>query len=90
MPKERHQPQIAPAVQKPMNVVARSVEDIVGTYQDLTIYRYVQLDDDRMFIFESVAVERTPGVYHADETDSTYIIVDKCLLYREVQVELDK
>ena len=67
-------------------VVARSVNDIVGTYKDLKIYRNVQLDDGRVFTFESVAVEQTPGVYHADDPSKKYIIVDKYLLYREVPV----
>lgn len=67
-------------------VVARSVNDIVGTYKDLKIYRNVQLDDGRVFTFESVAVEQMPGVYHADDPSKKYIIVDKYLLYREVPV----
>jgi hypothetical protein len=71
--------------QKPMMVVKRSVNDMIGTYDDNKIYRYVQLDDGRNFIFESIAVEKSPGVYHADSSDN-YIIVDKCLLYREVKI----
>ena len=67
-------------------VVARSVNDVVGTYKDLKIYRNVQLDDGRVFTFESVAVEQMPGVYHADDPSKKYIIVDKYLLYREVPV----
>ena len=69
-----------------LNVVARSVNDVVGTYKDLKIYRTVQLDDGRMFTFESVAVEQKPGDYHADDPSKKYIIVDKCLLYREIPV----
>lgn len=69
-----------------LNVVARSVNDVVGTYKDLKIYRTVQLDDGRIFTFESVAVEQEPGVYHADDPSKKYIIVDKCLLYREIPV----
>lgn len=69
-----------------LNVVARSVNDVVGTYKDLKIYRTVQLDDGRLFTFESVAVEQEPGVYHADDLSKKYIIVDKCLLYREIPV----
>lgn len=68
-----------------MMVVKRSVNDIVGVYKDVTIYLYIELDDGRQFIYESIAVEKTPGVYHADSTDN-YIIVDKYLLYREVKI----
>jgi len=70
---------------KPMMVVKRSVNDILGTYNNEKIYRYVELDDGRNFVFESVAVEKQPGVYHADSND-TYIIVDKYLLYRQVKI----
>ena len=83
----RVEPPSVPVAQTTLNVVARSVDDLVGTYNNEQIYRYVQVDDGRMFIFESVAVERSPGVYHADNTDGVYIIVDKYLLYREVPVE---
>lgn len=77
----------APAV---LTVVARSVNDIIGTYLDLPIYQYVQLEDDRMFTYESIAIEKAPGVYHAEDKSGTYIVVDKCFLYKEVPVELDK
>src|ERR1035437_2767571 len=56
--------------QKPMMVVKRSVNEMIGTYDDNKIYRYVQLDDGRNFIFESIAVEKSPGVYHADSSDN--------------------
>lgn len=72
---------------KKMMVVARSVDDVVCRYNDLTVFRYVQTSDERTFIFESVAVEKAPEVYHADHPDHKYIIVDQCLLYREVPVE---
>ena len=48
----------------------------------------MQVDDGRTFIFESIAVERSPGVYHADDLKSIYIIVDKCLLYREFKLNV--
>ena len=73
-----------PQPSQDITVVARSVNDVVGKYQDNTIYRYVQTKDGRMFTFESVAVEVHPGVYHGDFPDKKYIVVDKCLLYREV------
>lgn len=73
-----------PPAPSEITVVARSVDDVVGKYQDNTIYRYVQTKDGRMFTFESVAVEVHPGVYHGDHPNTKYIIVDKCLLYREV------
>ena len=75
---------------KLISVVARSVNDIVATYQDLKICRYVKTEDDRIFVFESIAVERFPGVYAGDDLTATYIVVDKHLLYREVTDELDK
>jgi hypothetical protein len=71
--------------QIPLNVVKRSVNDILGKYMDNIIYHYVQTDDGRKFVFESVAVQKAPGVYHADH-EGTYIIVDKCFLYREISV----
>jgi hypothetical protein len=67
-----------------ITIIARSVNDVVGKYQDSTIYRYVQAKDGKMYTFESIAVEVHPGVYHGDHPDKNYIIVDKCLLYREV------
>jgi hypothetical protein len=39
-----------------------------------------------MFEFESIAVEVGPNVYHGDHPGSNYIVVDQCLLYREVPV----
>lgn len=73
--------------QQGMHVVARSVDDRVGTYKDFPIYRYVETDDGRTFVFESIAVEKFPGIYDADHTGKNYIIVDKCFLYREVTEE---
>jgi predicted metallo-beta-lactamase superfamily hydrolase len=69
-----------------MTVIKRSVDDIIGTYKGETIYRYVELDDGRTFMFESIAVEESPGVFHADNKGGVYIIVDKYLLYREIPV----
>jgi hypothetical protein len=80
-------PVVASPQRIPLNVVARSVYDLVGSYNGEQICRYVQLDDGRTFEFESLAVEKTPGVYHADDVEGVYIIVDKHLLYREVQVD---
>lgn len=85
---EQTAPSTPPGNLIPINVIAKSVNDIVGTYMDLSICRYVQVDDSRIFVFESIAVERSPGVYQADDTKAVYIIVDKCLLYREFNLDL--
>lgn len=77
---------VAPVDSKPLNVIARSVDDIIGTYKGEKICRYIQLDDGRSFVFESIAIEQSPGVYHADNLDGVYIVVDKYLLYREIPV----
>lgn len=84
VPRERPKPPTAPGIS--LNVTARSVDDIIGSYNGEKICRYVQLDDGRHFEFESIAVEQSPGVFHADKIDSVYIVVDKCLLYREIPV----
>lgn len=78
------QPEEEPKKADDITIIARSVNDVVGKYQDSTIYRYVQAKDGKMYTFESIAVEVHPGVYHGDHPDKNYIIVDKCLLYREV------
>jgi hypothetical protein len=85
LPKEEEQP-VAPVASVPLNVTARSVDDIIGTYKGEKICRYIQLDDGRSFVFESIAIEQSPGVYHADNLDGVYIVVDKYLLYREIPV----
>lgn len=72
---EQTAPSAPPGNLIPINVIAKSVNDIVGTYMDLSICRYVQVDG-------------SPGVYQADDTKAVYIIVDKCLLYREFNLDL--
>jgi hypothetical protein len=82
----RKEEPVAPVASAPLNVTARSVDDIIGTYNGEKICRYIQLDDGRSFVFESIAIEQSPGVYHADNLDGVYIVVDKYLLYREIPV----
>lgn len=57
----------------------------IGRYMDEDIWEYVELEDGRLFVFESLAVERYPGIYSTKDPDMTYIIVYPQLLYREVK-----
>lgn len=57
---------------------------LIGRYLDEDIFEYVELEDGRAFVYESIAIQHIPGVYSVNEVDSNYIIVYPNLLYREI------
>lgn len=65
-----------------INVTWRS-DNVLGVYRGTKILDKIRLEDGRNFAFESIAVASQPGIYHADGV-GTYIVVDECLLYREI------
>lgn len=58
--------------------------NMIGYYLDEKIWEIIELEDGRVFEYESIAVERYPGVYSTNDPESTYILVHPGLLYREV------
>ena len=56
--------------------------NVIGTYKDLQISQYVKIDG-RTYVFESIAVEKSPGVYHTEQ-EGSYVVIDDHLLYREI------
>lgn len=58
--------------------------DIACVYQDKTAYKYLKSEDNRLFVFESIAIEQSEGKYYADDSNGFYLIIDKCFLYREI------
>ena len=70
-------------VEDPLTVVERS--EVIGRFQGSTIHRNIRLADGRRFTYESVAVQQAPGVYYSDQPNTTYVVIENCLLYREVK-----
>jgi hypothetical protein len=66
-----------------LNVTWRS-DNILGVYQGVKIAERLKLEDGRTFTFESVAVAQRPGTYFADRLDTSYVVIDRYLLYREI------
>jgi hypothetical protein len=60
-------------------------DEILGIFQDLLIHRFITLDNDKVYEYESIAIEAQPGVYYSKHLNSEHIVIDKKLLYRIVE-----
>lgn len=77
---ERRAKQSSIPVSKALTIVSKT--NPIGRYKDCVIWKNVLLDDNRAFVFESIAIARSPGVFYAD-TKGVYMVVDNHFLYRE-------
>jgi len=65
------------------HIITERSERSLGSYLDKSIAEKIKIADGRTFIFESIAVPYSDGVYLADHPECFYILVDQMLLYRE-------
>lgn len=75
-----------PELEEPVSdgtIINRSVE-IVGTYQGLQISKELILSDGRSYEYEGIAVLKSNGLYSSSDPDKHHILVDNCLLYKQV------
>jgi len=68
----------------PTEVIFERSDEVIGSYRGLKIHELVWLSDDRPFVFESVAIEADEGFF-VEHPELQYILVDGCLLYRELE-----
>jgi hypothetical protein len=62
--------------------------NVIGKYMDQDIHEFIAVEGGRVFTYESIAVERFSGtgIFLTDHRDSTYVLINGNLLYREVKV----
>lgn len=69
-----------------ISIKAKS-ESVLGVYQEHPIHQFLQTDNNEAYVFESIAVEIAPNTYHRDYPDRKYVMMNNCLVYRQITAE---